>query len=89
MHDAHLDAHSCLQSAISRGFRNQKLRSPVRLYMEHGFLSDNEADAVSVLSNLYLFAPTSVTVNLDSLLQTFTESQISAYRWVENSWTRK
>ena len=45
MCDAHLDALSCLQSAISRGFHTDQLRSLAQLYIEHGFLSDDEADA--------------------------------------------
>ena len=44
MCDAHLDALSCLQSAISRGFHTDQLRSLAQLYIEHGFLSDEEAD---------------------------------------------
>ena len=43
MCDAHLDALSCLQSAISRGFYTDQLRSLAQLYIEHGFLSE-EAD---------------------------------------------
>ena len=45
MCDAHLDALSCLQSAISRGFHTDQLRSLAQLYVEHDFLSDGEADA--------------------------------------------
>ena len=44
MCDAHLDALSCLQSAISRGFHTDQLRSLAQLYIEHGFLSEEEAD---------------------------------------------
>ena len=43
MCDAHLDPLSCLQSAISRGFHTDQLRSLAQLYIEHGFLSE-EAD---------------------------------------------
>ena len=43
MCDAHLDAVSCLQSAISRGFHTDQLRSLAQLYIEHGFISQ-EAD---------------------------------------------
>ena len=44
MCDAHLDALSCLQSAISRGFHTDQLRSLAQFYyyIEHGFLSDEE-----------------------------------------------
>lgn len=45
MCDAHLDALSCLQSAISRVFHTEQLRSLAQLYIEHGFLSEDEADA--------------------------------------------
>ena len=45
MYDAHIDALSCLQSAISRRFHTDQLRSLAQLYIEHGFSSDNEADA--------------------------------------------
>ena len=44
MCDAHLDALSCLQSAISRGFHTDQLRSLAQLYVEHGFLSEDEVD---------------------------------------------
>ena len=44
MCDAHLDALSCLQSVISRGFHTDQLRSLAQLYIKHGFLSDEEAD---------------------------------------------
>ena len=44
MCDAHLDAISCLQSAISRGFHTNALRSLAQLYIDHGFLSEGEAD---------------------------------------------
>ena len=44
MCDAHLDAISCLQSAISRGFHTDQLRSLAQLYIDHGFLSEEEAD---------------------------------------------
>jgi hypothetical protein len=46
MCDPHLDAISCLQSAISRGFHTNALRSLAQLYnIDHGFLSEEEADA--------------------------------------------
>ena len=35
---------TCWQSAISRGFHTDQLRSLAQLYIEHGFLSDEEAD---------------------------------------------
>jgi hypothetical protein len=47
MCDAHLDALSCLQSVISRGFHTDQLRSLAQLYIEHGFLSEQEADTFS------------------------------------------
>ena len=43
MCDAHLDALSCLQSAISRGFPTDQLRLLAQLCIEHG-LSEDEAD---------------------------------------------
>ena len=42
--DQHLDAMSCMQSAISRGFHTDALRQLAKIYIEHGFLSDDEAD---------------------------------------------
>ena len=44
MCDAHLDAISCLQSAISKDFHTNALRSLAQLYIHHGFLSEEEAD---------------------------------------------
>ena len=44
MCDAHLDTLSCLQSAISRGLHTDQLRSLAQLYIEYGFLSEEEAD---------------------------------------------
>ena len=44
MCDAHLDALTCLQSVISRGFHTDLLRSLAQLYIEHGSLSEQEAD---------------------------------------------
>lgn len=44
MCDSHLDALSCLQSAISKGFHTDRLRAMTQLYMDHGFLSADEAD---------------------------------------------
>ena len=37
MYDAHLDAISCLQSATSRSFHTDQLRSLAQLYIDHGF----------------------------------------------------
>ena len=50
MCDAHLDALSCLQSANSRGFHTDQSRSLAQLYIEPGFLSEDEAD--TFLSNI-------------------------------------
>ena len=44
MCDQHLDALSCMQSALSRGFNLESLRTLAQLYIDHGFLSQNEAD---------------------------------------------
>ena len=44
MCDEHLDAMSCMQSAVSRGFHTDSLRQLAQVYVDHGFLSDNEAD---------------------------------------------
>ena len=44
-HLAQLDALSSLQAAISRGFHTDQLRSLAQLYVEHGFLTDDEIDA--------------------------------------------
>ena len=44
MCDSHLDALSCLQSPISRGFHTDQLKFLAQLYTEHGFLSEQEAD---------------------------------------------
>ena len=44
MCDQHLDALCCMQSALSRGFNLESLRALARLYTDHGFLSQNEAD---------------------------------------------
>ena len=42
--DEHADAISSLQSALSRGFHVDSLRELARLYAEHGFITDNQAD---------------------------------------------
>ena len=44
MCDTHIDALSCLQSAISRGFSIESLRALAQLYVEHKFITDEEAD---------------------------------------------
>ena len=41
---AHLDAISCLRSAIFRGFHTDQLKSLAQLYIDHGFLPEEEAD---------------------------------------------
>ena len=107
MCDAHLDALSSLQSAISRGFHTDQLRSLAQLYIEHGFLSEEEAD--TFLSDIPILGeqdepeatvtdqmlnhphsdtgdllPTSSSVDLNILVNTFTESQLRAYRWAED-----
>ena len=106
MCDAHLDALSCLQSAISRGFHTDQLRSLAQLYIEHGFLSEDEADTflsdIPVLgehdepeatvtdqmlnhphSDTGDLLPTSSSVDLSTFVDTFSESQLRAYRWIE------
>ena len=108
MCDAHLDAFSCLQSAISRGFHTDQLRSLAQLYVEHGFLSDDEAgtflsdipvlgehdETEATVTDRMLGDPQSdvgdlvpstseSTVDLNDFVQTFTESQLRVYRWVE------
>ena len=45
--DEHADAMSCLQSALSRGFHMDSLRELARLYTEHGFITDDEADSIA------------------------------------------
>ena len=44
MCDEHFDAMSCMQSAVSRGFHTDSLRKLAQVYVEHGFLTDDEAD---------------------------------------------
>ena len=106
MCDDHLDALSCLQSAISRGFHTDHLRSLAQLYIEHGFLSEQEADTflsdIPVLgmqdepqatvtdhmlndpsSDVSDFLHTAFDIDLNTLINTFTESQLRAYRSVE------
>ena len=107
MCDAHLDALSCLQSAISRGFHTDQLRSLAQLYIEHGFLSEDEADTflsdIPVLgehdepeatvtdqmlkdpqSDVGDLFPVNSTVELNTFVETFSESQLRAYRWIES-----
>ena len=111
MCDAHLDALSCLQSAISRGFHTDQLRSLAQLYIEHGFLSEEEADTflsdIPVLgeqdepeatvthrmwnhphSDMGDLLPNSSGIDLSILVNTFTESQLRAYRWVEGQFNQ-
>ena len=108
MCDAHLDALSCLQLAISRGFHTDQLTSLAQLYIEHGFLSEDEADTflseISVLgehdepeatvtdqmlnhphSDTGDLRPTSSSVDLSTFVDTFTKSQLRAYRWIEGN----
>lgn len=89
MCDAHLDALSCLQSAISRGFHTDHLRSLAQLYVEHGFLSEDEADAFlsdipvlgehnepeATVTDQMLSDPHSdiASVDLNTFVETFTE----------------
>ena len=108
MCDEHLDAMSCMQSAVSRGFHTDALRELAQVYIEHGFLSENEADIFlssipvlgeiddepeSTVSDQMLdtessdpgnLVPRMAPVSLDALVQTFTESQLRAFRWVES-----
>ena len=42
--DQHLDALSCMQCALSKGFNLESLRTLAQLYIDHGFLSQDEAD---------------------------------------------
>ena len=42
--DEHADAMSSLQSALSRGFHIESLRELARLYIEHRFITADEAD---------------------------------------------
>ena len=44
MCDTHLDAIACMQSGISHGFSVEALRSLAQLYVEHRFLTHDEAD---------------------------------------------
>ena len=43
--DKQMDALSSLQSALSRGFSIENIRSLAKLYVEHKFLTDDEAHA--------------------------------------------
>jgi hypothetical protein len=42
--DEHADAMSSLQSALSRGFHVDSSRELARLYIEHRFITADEAD---------------------------------------------
>ena len=44
MCDQHLDALCCMQSALSRSFNLESVRALAQLYIDHGFLTENEAD---------------------------------------------
>ena len=44
--DQHLDSLSCTQSALSENFNLDSPRTLVQLYIDHCFLSQNEADLV-------------------------------------------
>ena len=106
MCDGHLDALSCLQSAVSRGFHTDRLRSLAQLYVENGFLQADEADeflcsipvigemneSECTVSDQMLSDPASDTGDLlkyesadslPSLVDSFTESQLRAFRWIE------
>ena len=90
-----------------KGFHTDQLRSLAQLYIEHGFLSDNEADAFlsdipvlgehdepestvtdqmlnDPLSDADDLLPSSSSVDLNTFIETFTESQLRAYRWIES-----
>ena len=107
MCDAHLDALSCLKSAISRGFHTDQLKSLAQLYIEHGFLPEQEADTflsdIPVLgeqdepeatatdqmlndpnNDMGDLLPTTCGIDLNTFISTFTESQLRAYRWIED-----
>ena len=45
MCDAHIDALSCLQSAITRGFSIESLWALAQLYIDHKFITEDEADS--------------------------------------------
>ena len=44
MCDSHIDALSSLQSTIFRGFNTDSLSALPKLYIEHSFITENEAD---------------------------------------------
>ena len=44
MCDDHLDALYYMQSALCRGFHLESLRALAQVYVEHDFLTENEAD---------------------------------------------
>ena len=106
MCDEHVDAMSCMQSAVSRGFHTDALRELAQVYMEHGFLTEDEADVflteIPVLgereepetivsdqmfdtdsSDLGNLVPRVSETPLEELLQTYTKSQLRAFRWVK------
>ena len=44
LRDKHLDAHSSLHSAVSSGFHTEAIRNLAQLFVEHSFLTDDEAN---------------------------------------------
>ena len=93
------------------GFTHQ-LRSLAQLYIEHGFLSEEEADTflsdIPVLgeqdepeatvtdqmlnhphSDMGDLLPAGSSVDLSTFVDTFTESQLRAYRWIEGEFNNK
>ncbi len=46
MCDSHTDALSSLESATSRGFSIESLRALAQVYVEHSFITDDEADTL-------------------------------------------
>ena len=106
MCDEHVDALSCMQSAVARGFHTEALRQLAQLYVQHGFLADDEADLflseIPVLgdreepettvvdqllqtasSDMGDLVPSVTPTSLSDMVQTFTESQLRAFHWVE------
>ena len=98
--------HCLLAVGNLKGFLTDQLRSLAQMYIEHGFLSEQEADTflsdIPVLgeqdepeatvtdqmlnhphSDTGDLLPTSCDIDLSTLINTFTESQLRAYRWVE------
>ena len=44
LRDKHQDALSSLHSAVSRGFHTEAIRNLAQLFVEHSFLTDDEAN---------------------------------------------